>query len=133
MRRSLLLALLALWPSYALAHTQVTRQLPPAGSTVTAPAAIRLELSEAINLHFSTFKVYPLPAGQSAQGYAAAMLGTNNCDALRADTCPKLDGLAARVSIPLKSNLKAGPYVLMWRILSDDGHVVSGQSSFSIK
>lgn len=36
-------------------------------------------------------------------------------------------------SVPLKSGLAKGAYVFMWRVLSGDGHIVTGQSVFHIR
>lgn len=36
-------------------------------------------------------------------------------------------------SVPLKSSLAKGAYVFMWRVLSGDGHIVTGQSVFHIR
>ena len=117
----------------AAAHTEITAMTPAAGSTVTAPKMISLTLSEPINLRFSTFKVYALPAKMDAATFAASKINLKNDAPARADTAQTLRGMAARLSIALKPNLKPGQYELMWHILSDDGHPVSGQAVFTVK
>lgn len=126
-------ALLALLSGSALAHTEVTRITPALHAQVKAPREVKLELSEAINLRFSQFWVYAVPTGQSAAAFAETVLPTKGCDSAQADTCPRLTGLASRLTLPLKVGLKAGEYVVIWHILSDDGHPVKGQSSFIVK
>ena len=117
----------------AAAHTEITRMVPAASSSVAAPKTVTLDLSEPINLRFSTFKVYALPAGSDPAALSQAKLNLKNDGAARADLFPGASGLAARVQLPLKPKLKPGAYVVMWHLLSDDGHPVSGQSVFRIK
>ncbi|WP_293911388.1 copper resistance protein CopC [Deinococcus sp.] len=117
----------------AAAHTEVTHMVPAASSSVAAPKTVTLDLSEPVNLRFSTFKVYALPAGSDAAALSKAKLNLKYDSAERADLFPGASGLAARVQIPLRAGLKPGAYVVMWHLLSDDGHPVSGQSVFRIK
>lgn len=117
----------------ASAHTQVSKMIPAQGSTVAAPSAVTLSLSEPINLRFSTFKVYALPAGTDAATFSKSKLSLKNDADARADTYAGSSKMAAKLSIPLQSKLKAGQYLVMWCILSDDGHPISGQSTFNVK
>ncbi|MCP2014693.1 methionine-rich copper-binding protein CopC [Deinococcus sp. HSC-46F16] len=41
--------------------------------------------------------------------------------------------LAARLTLTLKPGLKPGDYVMAWRLLSEDGHPVSGQRVIELK
>lgn len=131
--RLLLSLLAALTLGTALAHTGVTSVTPAAKARVAAPQAVTLTFSEPINLRFSTFKVVPLPAGADAAKAAATALAAKNDAATRADTAPTLTGLAARVRLPLRAGLKAGSYLIVWRLLSEDGHPVSGHSLFHVR
>ena len=125
--------------SSALAHTAVTSIQPGAHQTVSAPKAVSMSFNEAIPLKFATFRVYPLPAGDkpSLDRAAAALTKTallNKADlGGRVDTWAGGSGQAAAVKVPLKPGLKAGAYALVWRFLSDDGHVVTGQSVFHVR
>lgn len=130
--RFLLPLLAALTLGSALAHTEVTSVVPAANARVTAPKVVTLTFDEPINLRFSTFKVVPLPAGADAEKTAAAALARKDDAALRADTAPKLTGMAALVRLPLHAGLKPGAYLIVWHILSDDGHPVSGHSVFRV-
>lgn len=138
MRMIFLAILLGL--SNAWAHTAVEAITPGAYASVSAPQTVVVTLSEAVDLHFATFKVYPLKASgdrlalnRAAARLAATALKTRDDQALRADSFNLKQGEAAKVTIPLKPNLARGPYVVMWQILSDDGHVMTGQSIFTVK
>lgn len=139
MKRPLLLAALMLSGS-SLAHTAVKAVSPAAHATVTAPKNVQITFNEAIDLHFSTFKVYPLTVqgdrltlNRAAATLAKQALKTRNDLEMRADQGRPLQGVSAQVVIPLKGNLPIGNYVLMWRVLSGDGHVITGQSVFSVR
>lgn len=129
----LLPTLLLLALGAAQAHTEVTGTTPAANARVRAPDRVVLNFSEPINLRFSTFKVLPLPAGADAAGAAAAALARKTGAAPRADTASPLSGLAARVTLPLRPDLRPGAYLIVWRLLSDDGHPVSGHSVFHVR
>lgn len=135
-----LFALLSLLLGAALAHTEVSAVTPARGATVAAPRQVTLTLSEPVSLRFSTFKVYPLTASGNAAAVqqAAATLARTALDAkddaaARADTAQARTGMAARVVLPLKAGLKPGLYAVLWRLASEDGHPVSGQSVFRVK
>ena len=131
--KTLLPLFAALLLGTAAAHTQITHFTPAAGSTVAAPKMVTLTFSEPVNLRFSTFKVYALPAGMDPAAFAKTKINLKNDAGARADTYSGPPSMAARLDLPLKTNLKPGAYVVMWHILSDDGHPVSGQSSFSVR
>ena len=138
MKKHLVLA--AFLTTAASAHTAVTSISPAAFASVSAPKAVELSFSEPVDLHFCTFKVYPLKSvgNQAALNRAAAdlsksALSAKNDEAERADLAPKLSGMAAKLTLPLKPKLPHGAYAVFWRLLSEDGHVVSGQSVFNVK
>lgn len=137
--RFLLLAVLLL-SGQALAHTAVTGIVPAAHASVTAPTNVEIKLNEAIDLHFATFKVYPLNVqgdklalNRAAATLAKTALKARNDAAQRVDQFKSGGGTTDHVVIPLKSKLAPGPYVFMWRVLSADGHIVTGQSVFQVK
>lgn len=131
--KKLLPMIAALLLGTAAAHTQITHFTPAVGSTVTAPKVVTLAFSEPINLRFSTFKVYALPAGMDAAAFAATKINLKNDADARADAYTGSSSMAAKLNLPMKANLKPGPYVVMWHILSDDGHPVGGQITFTVK
>ena len=125
--------LLAATLSSALAHTQVTVVSPTATLAVAAPKAVQLRFSEPVNLRFSTFRVVPLPAGQTADATAreALALGMDSPDLVHLG--PKPTGMAAQLTLPLPPGLQAGRYLIAWAVLSEDGHPVRGHSVFRVK
>ena len=71
--RKLLCCLCLLIPATALAHAELEASSIEDGATVTGPLGeVGLTFTEAAELGFSTFKVYPLPTEAPAQGDAAA-------------------------------------------------------------
>lgn len=117
MRRLALLvsaAALAL-PAAALAHATLERSTPRDGAVVaTAPAAVRLLFDDVVQ-----------PAGGDA--------------VVRNDGGSSVLSGAARVArgghvlvLPLRRPLRPGDYSVRWRVLSDDGHFVSGVLAFSV-
>jgi methionine-rich copper-binding protein CopC len=100
-----------LWSAGALAHAHLTDSAPVDGSQLLAgPAALVLSFSEAVQ-------------------FTALSIQRNG------GTPQKLvppEQAAARLSVPLPK-LAAGAYVVRWRTLGSDGHVVPGQIRFSIK
>jgi hypothetical protein len=100
-----------LWSAGALAHAQLTDSSPVDGSQLLdGPTALVLSFSEAVQLTALTI--------QRNGGTAQRLVPPEQ--------------VAARISVPLPK-LAAGAYVLRWRTLGSDGHVVPGQIRFSIK
>lgn len=126
-----LLAALAL--STALAHTEVMAIVPAEHASVPAPKTVQLTLSEPVNLRFCTFRVMGIPAGKTAAQAALLALSARRGAAQLVNLDANSSGLAAKVSLSLKTPLKAGPYVVAWKLLSDDGHPVTGFSAFTVK
>ncbi|BBN96878.1 hypothetical protein DEIGR_330096 [Deinococcus grandis] len=131
--KKILMLLTALTLSTATAHTAVSSITPSLNAVVAAPRAVQLKFSEPIKLRFSTFRVMAIPAGQSVEA-AAKLALAEKADSGRLVSLPLSATItAAQLSIALKANLKSGQYVIAWKILSEDGHPVTGQSTFRIK
>jgi methionine-rich copper-binding protein CopC len=94
----------------AQAHVHVLGSVPADKSRVKAPAAIELHLSEAARLTALTLR-----KGEEA---AAAIK-------------PLPTKAAANISVPLPA-LAAGNYIASWRLVGDDGHVMSGTFAFTV-
>ena len=94
----------------AQAHTHLERSTPADKSRVKAPAAIELHFSEAAKLTALALKK-----------------GTDAAQPIK----PLPTGMLADFSIPVPA-LAAGDYVVSWRVLSDDGHVMSGKFGFTV-
>jgi copper resistance protein C len=130
-RLTALLAALSL--SLAGAHTAVTSVTPALNATVSAPASVTLTFNEAVETRFSTFRVMAVPTGRTAQAAATLALAEKPGSARLVNRAATLPALAARVTLPLRADLKPGAYVIAWKILSEDGHPVSGHSSFRVR
>ena len=122
--------------SFALAHSYLIRSSPRLGQTVRVmPKTVLLEFSEPLEINFSSFKVYALPASSDPQKAAADLsarvLSLKNDAEARADaglvsnTSP-----AAQLELKLKEKLPSGWYVVMYRALSIDTHTTTDQFIF---
>ncbi len=139
--RKLIPLLAALLLGGALAHSELEGAAPPENASVSAPSQVKLSFSEPLQVRFSTFKVYPLSASGDAlkvNGAAGALktkvLALKNDAARRADAgVTPGGGNTANVTLALKPNLKPGPYVVMWRALSEDTHTSGGYYVFYVK
>lgn len=118
MRRLLLaaVALLALAvPARAARHMKLTRAEPEQRGLVTAsPTAIRLWFSEPVDAATSKITVGG-PSGTVPLGPVTREAGTN------APLVAKVEG-----------TLVDGPYVVAWKAMSKDGHVVNGRYGFTV-
>jgi copper resistance protein C len=127
----------------AFAHSYLASSSIPANSIVkTVPERLTLEFTEPLELNFSTFKVYKLETKTTdaeklkleTQALVDRVLVLKNDTSSRSD-----DGLetarveAAVVKLKLKPKLKAGRYVVMYRVLSVDTHITQDFFSFTIR
>jgi methionine-rich copper-binding protein CopC len=130
-------ALLLVLGRVAAGHAYLKTATPAEDSTVRgSPKEVRLVFTESVETRFSIFKVYPLPAAATsdlrrlnASGGAlvSRVLQKKDDGDDRVD-----DGLATtarttrEVVLRLKEGLKAGAYVVMYRVLSVDAHTTQG-------
>ena len=109
------LALLLAGP--ALAHGALKSASPADGATISAaPASVKLEFSEKIELAFSSVKI--TGPGKIAVTTGAASNGGGSPNVLE---------------VPVTGTLAPGVYRLEWRILSKDGHKTKGAYTFTLK
>ena len=114
-RLSVLTALavsVALVGTTASAHAHLVKANPAENAAVTAPKALHLEFSEKLEPKFSAVELMkadggPVPVTSKAKGKA-------------------IDAAA-------KSALAPGGYMVMWHVLSADGHKMKGQYNFTVK
>ena len=99
-----------LWSALALAHAHLTGSSPADGAQVTAaPTELVLSVSEAAQLTALAIA----RAGGAKQKLTAPATAQ------------------ARIRVPLPA-LAAGDYVVSWRALGADGHLVPGQIHFTL-
>jgi len=103
--------LMALMATVALAHAHLQKAVPADGSTVnSAPTSVVLTFSEAAKLTACW-----LQKGDAAKQKISGLSTT----------------AAKEITVPV-AQLEAGSYVLSWRAVADDGHIVPGQIHFTV-
>jgi methionine-rich copper-binding protein CopC len=109
----LVLLFFGLWlvPSAASAHAVLEHTAPSAGNVPSAPDAVTLTFDEPPRTRFSVVHVLA-PDGHRVDGGQLT-----------------LDGSTVRQ--PLAGPRPAGTYTVDWRVVSDDGHPVSGSWQFT--
>ena len=97
--------------SVAQAHGHLERSQPAANSTVaTAPKNVVLEFNEAVLVTALTLQLGDGPAQ---------------------DLVPLPKTASKEISVPMPT-VAAGSYIIKWRAMSDDNHVMSGKLLFKI-
>ena len=110
------LALLAAFPTGAVAHAFLERSQPADGAALTtAPNTVKLWFSRAIEPSFSRVRV--------VDGEGKRM---DDNKPVVSDDEPKL------IQVGLKP-LPAGKYKVIWLIVAYDGHKAKGEFAFSVK
>jgi methionine-rich copper-binding protein CopC len=96
-------------------HFALSRSVPAADATVTAPAEVRLWFTEA------------------AKDNSVSIRLVNSADAAVETSPPARDEADARVyAIAISRPVPAGRYTVAWRGIGDDGHVVQGEFAFTV-
>lgn len=109
-----LLALIGLWASPAAAHAKLQQTTPGGGETVVAfPAAVTLQFSEKIEASFAGIQVFS-PTGERVDADPAEVSGST-------------------VRLPLPARTEPGAYVVVFRVLSADGHPVESRFTFTFE
>jgi copper transport protein len=115
LRVALILALLAALalPATASAHARLLRSVPANEAVVSkAPASVRLVFDDTV---------------RASGGMKAIRNGGGSVLAGK----PRIVGGRTLV-VPLRSGLGDGDYTVLWRVLSDDGHEISGTIAFGV-
>ncbi len=118
MRRALLILLLAFGatPSSAWAHAQLEGSTPERGATAKVqPKAVTFSFSEPVETAFGAVRVFDAKAGRIDDG-----------------TISHPGGKADAVAVGLRPGLPDGTYTATYRVVSADGHPVSGGLVFSV-
>jgi copper resistance protein C len=101
----------------AFAHAHLKAEVPAQDAIVaTAPAALRLEFSEALELEFSGVTLSDASGKNVATGTASLAPDSNMA-----------------LLITLNGRLAAGVYTVAWHALSRDGHKTKGSYSFTVR
>ncbi len=106
-------ALLLAVAAPAAAHSLLLESSPAAGSTVAAPRQLTVRFNNRIEKPLSRLRL--VNEGGEAQPL----------------TAPAADGPADHLTVGLPA-LGPGTYRVEWRVLSTDGHIVSGSFSFRV-
>ena len=102
-----------LFASPAAAHAELVNITPANGAQLKAPPTeVQMTFTESVNL---------IDGGIRLLDEAGATVPTSD---------PTVDGHT--VSWPMPADLPEGAYVVTWRVVSADGHPVSGASSFGV-
>ncbi|MCM3701790.1 copper resistance protein CopC [Paenibacillus macerans] len=107
---------LGMRPPAALAHAYVVSSTPAADETLDqAPSSVRIEFNEPIEAGF----------------YELQVIGPSGVSEVAGE--PVFDPeQPTRLSVALKPDLPEGAYAAKWKVVSGDGHPVSGTISFQI-
>jgi copper transport protein len=110
-------AVVLLWaPSGALAHATLEASSPARGATVKKqPGAVSFRFSEPVEGNFGAVRVYDAEGERVDEG-----------DAFHPD------GEGTRLAVDLEPDLGDGSYTATYRVVSADGHIVSGGYVFSV-
>ena len=103
-------------PSAALAHATLEGSSPARGATVKQqPSEVALRYSEPVEGNFGAVRVYDAEGERVDEG-----------DAFHPE------GEGERLAVDLKPGLADGSYTATYRVVSADGHIVSGGFVFSV-
>jgi copper transport protein len=98
------------------AHAQLEGTVPARGAVVRAqPPAVAFRFDEPVEGTFGAVRVYDRNGGRADAG-----------DAFHPN------GRGSELAVHLKSHLATGTYIATYRVVSADGHIVSGGFDFSI-
>lgn len=112
----LVVAVLAMAAPSASAHAQLEGVTPQRGAVVpTSPAAVVFRFDEAVEGNFGAVRVFD-SAGARVDAGDAYHPG----------------GHGEQIAVHLPSSLRPGTYTATYRVVSADGHIVSGGSTFSV-
>ena len=126
LKRWLLIFLLI--PSIAFAHSPLSSISPAADAVLdTAPTVIEMTFkSPAKLIKLELFKVN----AEAKDSLFSSLFGNDSGDEVSLESDALLqESVTHTIILPL---LEAGVYKINWRALSEDGHVIKGESAFQI-
>lgn len=147
LRRGVLVLIAAVTAS-AAAHAELATSTPEMGAVLDeAPEAVHLTFTEGVEVDFSDFWIVRMDADDVDPAADDALMRLNGRAStylsayLRGDPSGEgevpveaswAEGSKAEVVLRLAEPLEPGNYVVMWRALSADTHVVTGHIVFSV-
>ncbi len=148
MTRVLAALLAAATVSLGWAHAYLVTSSPAEGEvTEGAVTELKLEFSEPIETGFSTFKLVRVPTDlePGSEDYAPRLnaIAGPMVDAVlaqkgvyegevTAELSPRSGG-SAQLTLTLADPLPAGAYLVAWRVLSVDTHILEGFYTFTVR
>jgi len=129
------------------AHASLQASEPTADAVVAQPLeSVTLTFTEAVEVAFSSFKVYRIDAEVDMSSANASMRLNALAALLVTDFNGQGDdgegkvvstvlaptGDATSVTLQFEGSVPAGHYVVMWRVLSVDTHVIDGHLVFTV-
>ena len=143
-----LVLLLAAVAASATAHAVLATSSPEAGAVLSEPPEeIHLTFTEGVEVDFSDFWVVRMDAddvdpdaddslmrlnGRASTYLSAYLNGSPDGEGEVAVAPSWAEGTKAEVVLRLAEPLAPGNYVVMWKALSEDTHVVNGHIVFSV-
>lgn len=106
------MVLVALFPGVAAAHAELMGSSPTEGSAPTPPPAVELTFSDPLKPPFTTIAL------------------TDGSGRPVATPSPAVAGNKATLSF---TGTAPGPYTVAYRVLSEDGHPITGKISFTVQ
>ena len=104
-----------LFASGAQAHAHLVKASPAENAAVAAPAALDLQFSEKLEAKFS----------------GLTLMKADGADVPVTSQVPAKDAKVIH-AVP-KGALAPGAYMVMWHVVSADGHKMKGQYNFTVK
>lgn len=110
---ALVLGFVASWAGAAAAHAVLLRTEPSPQTTVeTAPEVVRLRFSEPVEVAFGAVRVFDVDGRRVDEG--------------------RIETASGRRELVVPARLPGGTYTVTWRVLSTDGHRISGGFQFYV-
>lgn len=128
--------LLGLIPA-AFAHAVLVESTPAQGETLAADAeSLQLVFSEGVEIDFSVVELYALTEAElevtgEEDAYWADFLQNDELQDRLVETAVTADDVT--VTVTPETELAAGEYVLVWRVLSIDTHTAGGFLRFNVE
>ena len=110
------LAFLSAGPAFA--HAEIFSSLPTGESSVSSVTEVSITAEEGL-----------IDIGANAEGFVMTVMDAAGMGLYYGDGCVTVDGNTASMGVSLAT---AGDYVVAYRIVSEDGHPVEGEFTFSV-